>query len=86
MTDSDLRQETWGAWVARVCESVDVDPASVDIVAIHDLTRVIAQDFVRAMAPVSAYIWGVAIASNPDADPADLAKAIISAIPEKAVG
>lgn len=86
MRDSDLRQETWGAWVSRVCESVDVDPASVDIAAIHDLTRVIAQGFVRAMAPVSAYIWGLAIATNPDADPADLAKAIVSAIPEKAGG
>lgn len=86
MRDSDLSQEIWADWVARVSESVGVDPTSVNVAAIHELTRVIAQDFVRPMAPVSAYIWGLAIAANPGADPADLAAAIISAIPEKAVG
>ncbi len=86
MRDSDLSQEIWADWVARVSESVGVDPGSVNVAAIHELTRVIAQDFVRPMAPVSAYIWGLAIAANPGADPADLAAAIVSAIPEKAVG
>ena len=84
--DADLSAEIWSEWVARVSESVEVDPAAVDVEAIHRLTRVIATDFVRAMAPVSAYIWGLAVANNPGSDPAHLADAIISAIPEKTLG
>lgn len=80
---SNLQQTSteWGPWINEVCESVGVDADEVDVAEVHGLTQVVARDFLRPMAPVSAYIWGLARAQHPDADPATLRDAILSALP-----
>ena len=59
----------WGRFVARACAAVDVDPALVDINAVLDMTREVAHAGARPMAPVSAYLLGLAMGRDPDADP-----------------
>jgi len=71
----------WQAWVDDVCAAMGVDASLVSVGAVHGLSGVIARDFVRPMAPVSAFIWGVACARHPEADPARLREAIVAAIP-----
>ena len=78
---ADLDSARWRAWVADVCAAMGVDADQVSIDAIHALSGVIARDFVRPMAPVSAFIWGVACARHPGTDPARLREAIAAAIP-----
>lgn len=84
MSDSHLDETAWRPWIADVCATVDIDPESVSVEDIHDLTRVIAHRFTRPMAPVAAYIWALARATHPDADPAALGDAIASCMPERA--
>ncbi len=79
----DLNEAAWRDWIAEVCAAVGVDPEAVSVADIHDLTRAVAHDFVRPMAPVSAYLWGLARAAHPDADPADLRDRIVAAIPSR---
>ena len=40
-------------WIDHVCAAVDVDPALVDVAAIHELSGQVARDFTRPMAPVA---------------------------------
>ena len=61
--------EEWAAWVREACAAVGVDPATVDVDAILDLTSQVAHRYARPMAPVSAYILGIAVGSNPTASP-----------------
>lgn len=82
MSDLDLVDAAWRPWIEDVCAAVGVDPALVDVHEIHGLTRVIAHEFTRPMAPVSAYVWGLARASHPDADAGALLDGIIAAIPD----
>lgn len=81
MSDLERARADWGPWIGEVCASVGVDAAEVDIEDVHALTQVVARDFLRPMAPVSAYIWGLARAQHPDADPDQLREAILSALP-----
>ena len=57
---SDLDQARWQPWIDQACAALEVGSAGVDVAAIHDLTSTIARDFVRPMAPVAAYLWGLA--------------------------
>lgn len=82
MTDLEQAEAQWHDWITTVADALGVDADQVSVTAIHELTRVIAHDFERPMAPVSAYIWGLAVASHPDADPAELRDKIIGAIPK----
>lgn len=59
----------WEPFVERVCAALEVDPARIDIDEILTLSREIAHTGARAMAPVSAYILGIAVGSNPTASP-----------------
>ena len=61
--------EEWAAWVREACAALEVDPARIDIDEILTLSREIAHTGARAMAPVSAYILGIAVGSNPTASP-----------------
>ena len=54
-------ERLWGPWIARACEAVGVDPDVVDVTEIHALTKEIAHGFSRPMAPVGAFILGVAL-------------------------
>lgn len=63
--------EDTGAWrpfIERACANVDVDAALVDETAILDLTREIAHAGARPMAPVSAFILGLAVGAGGDAE------------------
>ncbi len=61
MTDLAAAEHQWQDWIREACEAVGVDPALVDVAGVHELTRDIAHGFSRPMAPVGAFIWGVAI-------------------------
>ncbi len=83
MTDLTAADHEWTGWIAQACAAVGVDPDVVDVSAVHELTRDIAHGFSRPMAPVAAFIWGVALgqgiaapATNPSMDPALLRAAI----------
>lgn len=64
MSRAPLNQADWQPWIDHVCAAVDVDPALVDLTAIHELTGRVAGDFTRPMAPVAAHIWGLAGATE----------------------
>lgn len=61
MSDLSAAEERWHDWVEEACAAVGIDPESVDVPGVHTLTRQIAHGFERPMAPVGAYILGVAV-------------------------
>ena len=64
MTDLDTADQEWHRWIAVACERVGVDPSLVDVVGIHALSRDIAHDFARPMAPVGSFILGLAVGAR----------------------
>lgn len=70
----------WVEFVARACASVGVDSARVDIHAVLDLTREVAHSGARPMAPVSAFLWGLAVGANPETDPEYLRRVLEDAV------
>lgn len=72
-------EDAWQPWVDAVAASVAMDPAVVSVTEIHDLTSAVSHARTRPMGPVAACIWGLARALQPDADPAELRRAIIDA-------
>ena len=74
--------EEWAAWVREACAAVGVDPATVDVDAILDLTSQVAHRYARPMAPVAAYILGGALGkAGAGADRATLAGEIVDSLP-----
>ena len=67
-------------WVTAAARSVDVSDESVDMDQILDLTAVVARRLARPMAPIAAFILGVA-AANPGADLDQLRAKIESTLP-----
>lgn len=61
MTDLEYPKQRWIDWVARASAAIDVDPATVDIVDLHHLSKEVAHRFERPMAPVSTFILGFAL-------------------------
>lgn len=61
MTDLSECESRWRSWVEKACASVGIDPQTVDIRAIHALTKRVAHNLDRPLAPVSSYILGVAV-------------------------
>lgn len=59
MTDHEDRS-AWRPFIERACAAVGVDPALVDEGMILTLTREVAHSGARPMAPVSAFILGLA--------------------------
>lgn len=51
----------WYDWIEEACAAVGIEPESVDVPGILAMTKVIAHGFERPMAPVGAYILGVAV-------------------------
>lgn len=74
-----LDQALWQGWIDTVCAAVGVDPESVDVAAIHDLSGQVAADFTRPMAPVAAHLAGFAHGLDQRADPLDVRRAIMAA-------
>ncbi len=54
-------RSAWRPFIDRACAAVGVDPAQVDEDAILTMTREIAHAGARPMAPVSAFILGLAV-------------------------
>lgn len=61
MTDLGTTETRWYDWIEEACAAVGIDPESVDVPGVHALTKRIAHGFERPMAPVGAYILGVAV-------------------------
>ena len=79
----DLDDALWRPWIDRVADALGVDGAGVDVGLIHSLTRVVAHEFQRPMAPVAAYILGLAVGTH--GRPADeLKDAIVDVVRESA--
>lgn len=77
MSDLNATEQRWREWVEHTSILLGIDPTLVDIAAIHELTRVVAHDLDRPLAPVSSFMWGLAIgARGADADPAALRDAL----------
>ena len=75
--DLAAEEARWTQWVDHTATLLGIDPGSVDIPAIHDLTKTIAHELDRPLAPVASFMLGLAIGSRgPDADPAALKDAI----------
>lgn len=76
MSDLAAAEAQWHAWIAQACAAVGVDPAQVDVEAIHGLTRAIAHGFSRPMAPVGAFMLGLALGGSPAAEPHEVLAAL----------
>ena len=87
MTDLAAAEQQWHDWISGACAALEVDPAAVDVTGIHGLTRDIAHDFARPMAPVGSYLLGLAVgaraARGEPVDQAALAEAIRSTFPAR---
>lgn len=60
MTEQNV-EDRWSDWVEEVCAALGLDPEGVDVRGILAMTKTIAHGFERPMAPVGAYILGVAV-------------------------
>lgn len=58
--------EEWRTWLTEVCAAFDLDPAQVDVRAVLDLTKEVAHGVDRPMAPVTAFVLGLALAKDPE--------------------
>lgn len=77
MSDLTREEARWHEWIVRACRSVGADPAQVDVTMVHALTKDIAHGFSRPMAPVGAYILGLAVGgAGEHANPAALLTAL----------
>jgi hypothetical protein len=52
---------TMDRWMAAVCAALGLEPESVDLRAVLDLTRDVAHGVARPAAPLTAYLVGVAV-------------------------
>jgi len=66
VTDLHYPKQRWIDWIERASAAVDVDPAAVDIVDLHHLSKEVAHRFERPMAPVSTFILGLALGAAGD--------------------
>lgn len=83
MTRQPVDPVAWAPWIREVAASVGVSDAQVSVGDLMELAGAVSQRFTRPMAPVSAFLWGYARGSDPDADPHDLVDAILAAMPTR---
>ena len=57
-------KDAWRAFVVDACERLGIDPATVDEHTILRLTRRVAHEGARPMAPVSSFILGLALGTH----------------------
>lgn len=60
-TDDGPAEDRWADWIEHACAALGLDPEAVDVRSILAMTKTIAHDFERPMAPVGAYILGLAV-------------------------
>ena len=63
-------------WTATVCAELGLDPATVDVTAVLDMTRDVAHDVARPAAPLTAYLAGIAVGRG--AQPAEVVTKVTS--------
>ena len=73
-------KEGWRAFVEDACARLGLDAARVDEHALLRLSRRVAHEGARPMAPVSTFILGLALGADPEADPGAVATALQDAI------
>lgn len=61
MSTEAQREDRWYDWIEGACAAVGIEPESVDVPTVLDMTKTIAHGVDRPMAPVGAYILGVAV-------------------------
>ncbi|MBS1847434.1 MAG: molybdopterin-guanine dinucleotide biosynthesis protein A [Actinobacteria bacterium] len=80
---NDLDSDRWDTWITEACDHLGVDPELVDVPVIHALTKQVAHRYDRPMAPVSAYIVGIALGRALEATPsADVAALLAGLVDE----
>lgn len=70
----------WRPFIDAACRAVDIDPALVDEDAVLTLTREVAHAGARPMAPVTAFVLGLAVGASPATDPEYLRRVIEDAV------
>ena len=70
---------TLDEWTAQVCAALGLDPALVDRDTVLDLARDVAHGVARPAAPLTAYLFGLAVGSGRTVP--DAAAAITALIP-----
>ena len=55
-------------WTATVCAELGLEPESVNVTAVLDMTRDVAHDVARPAAPLTAYLAGIAIGRGASSD------------------
>ena len=70
----------WRPFIDAACRAVGVDPGLVDEDAVLTLTREVAHAGARPMAPVTAFVLGLAVGAAPDTDPDYLRRVIEDAV------
>ena len=87
MSGPDETPDRWADWIEQACAAVGIDPESVDVPGVHAMTKIIAHDFERPMAPVGAYILGIAVGHLEEqgrpVDTESLRQAIETTIPDR---
>ena len=73
-------KEGWRAFVEDACARLGLDAARVDEHALLRLSRRVAHEGARPMAPVSTFILGLVLGADPEADPVAVATALQDAI------
>lgn len=79
MERKPVDEAAWQPWVEQVAASVGMSALHVPIHPIHEMTSAVSHARSRPMAPVAAYIWGLAERLRPEVDPEELRQAIIAA-------
>lgn len=70
MDRPDDDRALWGRWLNLASEELGLDPAEAPVDALLTLTAVIARGVDRPMAPVTAFLVGVAVGRGADAQTA----------------
>ncbi len=70
----------WDPFVRHLCDALGIDSTNTDVPAILDLTRIVAHSGARPMAPVSAYLLGLAVGSRPGKSAGELRDILLEAV------
>lgn len=83
--EKTVEREQWDAWITEASESLGIDPSLVDVTLIHELSKNVAHNVIRPLAPVSTYMLGIVVGQRLAAgEPVDTAtrRALAALIPQ----
>lgn len=81
MSKQDEDRSAWQPFIEKACASLGVDPELVDVDAILELTGIIAHEAARPMAPVGAFMVGLAAGrAGSGADVDELIKRLVETV------